>query len=405
MRIQSFHRIHPHASRASTVSSPPYDVVTTDEAMELAGDRPDNFLHVIRPEIDLPPETPWNDDRVYRQAGETLRRFAESGILQRDDEPSIAIYRLSWEGRSQYGIVCTCHVDDYEQGVIKKHEKTRPDKEDDRTRHVVTLDAHTGPLMLTFRDRSDIMDRLALDTTGRPDVHFKSADGVTHTIWTAADPHFWIDAFASMPEAYIADGHHRAASAARAATIRREECPGAGDDAEFNWFLSVLFPSSQLNVLAYNRMVLDLGGMTEEQLLKRLAEVGRLEPCTDSIPERKGVFCLALPSGWHRLELDPAPDADPVSRLDAAMLQERVFGPILGIDDPRTDARLQFVGGIKGPGELMARVESGRAKLGISMHPTSIEDMMNVSDAGLSMPPKSTWFEPKLRDAMFCHMI
>lgn len=403
MRIQSFHRIHPHASRASTVSSPPYDVVTTDEAMEMAADRPDNFLHVIRPEIDLPAGTPWNDDCVYRKAGETLRQFAESGILLRDDKPSIAIYRLSWEGRSQYGIVCTCHVGDYEQGVIKKHEETRPDKEDDRTRHVVTLDAHTGPLMLTFRDRSDIMDRLALDTTGRPDVHFKSADGVTHTIWTAADPQFWIDAFDSMPEAYIADGHHRAASAARAAAIRREECPDAGNDAEFNWFLSVLFPSSQLNVLAYNRVVLDLGGMTEEELLKRLAEVGRLEPCTDSTPERKGVFCLALPSGWHRLELDPASDADPVSRLDAAMLQERIFGPILGIEDPRTDARLQFVGGIKGPGELMARVESGQAQLGISMHPTSIEDMMDVSDAGLSMPPKSTWFEPKLRSGLFVH--
>ena len=403
MRIQPFHRIHPLPSRASTVSSPPYDVLTTAEAGMLAEGKPESFLHVIRPEIDLPESTPSNDVTVYDKAAENLRQFIESGVLQRDETPTIAIYRLSWEGRSQYGIVCTCHVDDYLQGIIKKHEETRPDKEDDRTRHLLALDAHTGPLMLTFRDRDDITSQLALDTTGRPDVHFKSTDGVTHTLWTVTDPQPWIEAFASMPEAYIADGHHRAASAARAAATRREECPDADDDAEFNWFLGVLFPASQLNVLAYNRVVTDLGSLTEEEFLERLATIGRVERSSESIPDRKGVFCLALPSGWHRLELDADPQADPVARLDAALLQDRVLDPILGIDDPRTDSRLQFVGGIKGPEELMRRVEAGEAILGISMYPTSIDDMMAVSDAELSMPPKSTWFEPKLRSGLFLH--
>ncbi|MDG2200150.1 MAG: DUF1015 family protein [Phycisphaerales bacterium] len=403
MRIQPFHRIHPLPSRASAVSSPPYDVVTTAEARALAENRLESFLHVIRPEIDLPEGTAWNDAAVYDKATENLQQFIETGVLQRDETPTIAIYRLSWEGRSQYGIVCTCHVDDYLQGIIKKHEETRPDKEDDRTRHLLALDAHTGPLMLTFRDREDITSLLALDTTGRPDVHFKSTDGVTHTLWTVAEPQQWIEAFASMPEAYIADGHHRAASAARAAATRRTECPDADGDAEFNWFLGVLFPASQLNVLAYNRLVTDLGGLSEASLLERLSAIGRIEPCTDSTPDRKGAFCLALPSGWHRLELDADPDADPVARLDAALLQDRVFSPILGIEDPRTDSRLQFVGGIKGPEELMRRVEAGEASLGISMYPTSIDDMMDVSDAALSMPPKSTWFEPKLRSGLFLH--
>lgn len=403
MRIKPFHRIQPHPSRASTVSSPPYDVVTTDEARALADGRPDSFLHVIRPEIDLPDGVPWNDASVYAKAAENLQRFIEDGTLKRDEQPSIAIYRLSWEGRSQYGIVCTCHVDDYRDGLIKKHEETRPDKEDDRTRHVLTLDAHTGPLMLTFRDDEEIDRRITLDTTGRPNVHFKSADGVTHTIWTITDTEPWIEAFRNVPELYIADGHHRAASAARAAASRREECPDADEDAEFNWCLGVLFPASQLNVLPYNRLVRDFGDRTESDLLEQLATIGRIEPCTETTPDRKGVFCLALPSGWHRLELDADPDADPVARLDAALLQDRVLAPLLGIENPRTDARLQFVGGIKGPDILMERVRAGDAAMGVSMHPTSIADMMDVSDAGLSMPPKSTWFEPKLRSGLFIH--
>ena len=403
MRIKPFHRIQPHPSRASTVSSPPYDVVSTDEARELAEGRPESFLHVIRPEIDLPDGVAFNDDAVYEKAASNLERFLADGTLARDETPSIAIYRLAWEGRSQYGIVCTCHVDDYENGSIKKHEKTRPDKEDDRTRHVLTLDAHTGPLMLTFRDDEEIDRRLALDTTGRPSVHFKSSDGVTHTLWTITETEPWVEAFRNVDELYIADGHHRAASAARAAARRREECPHADHDAEFNWFLGVLFPASQLNVLPYNRLVLDLGQLSESDLLEHLASIGRISPCTDATPDRKGVFCLALPSGWHRLELDADPEADPVSRLDAALLQDQVLAPLLGIEDPRTDDRLQFVGGIRGTDVLMDRVRAGEAALGVSMHPTSISDMMDVSDADLCMPPKSTWFEPKLRSGLFVH--
>jgi uncharacterized protein (DUF1015 family) len=406
VRIRPFQVIRPAPNRAATVSCPPYDVLTTDEARGLADGHPDSFLHVIRPEIGLPEGTAFDDPTVYDEAGRQFQRLLDDQVLQRDESASIAIYRLSWQGRSQFGIVCCCHVDEYDTNVIKKHETTREDKENDRTRHLMAIDAQPGPIFLTHRDLPSIDALVMMDTSGRPLCHFQSGDGVTHTIWTASDPQAYVDAFAAMPEAYVADGHHRTASAARAAHTRRAEHPEADGDAEFNWFMTVLFPASQLNVLPYNRLVADLGDLTEAQLLEQLGTLGTIEPTDDSTPDREGVICLALPSGWHRFTFSPPPaDADPVAVLDVARLQHDVLGPMLGITDPRTDTRLRFLGGIHGPEELMRRVQAGDAALGCSMHPTAIESMMDVSDAGLCMPPKSTWFEPKLRSGLFIHAL
>ena len=406
MRIRPFQVIRPAPNRAATVSCPPYDVLTTDEARGLADGQPDSFLHVIRPEIGLPDGTAFNDDAVYAEAGRQFQRLLDEHVLQRDETSSIAIYRLSWQGRSQFGIVCCCHVDEYDSNVIKKHETTREDKENDRTRHLMAIDAQPGPIFLTHRDLPTIDAMVMMDTSGRPLCHFQSADDVTHTIWTVSDPQAYVEAFANLPEAYVADGHHRTASAARAAHERRAEHPDADSDAEFNWFMTVLFPASQLNVLPYNRLVADLGGLTDESLLKQLSSLGTIEPTEQATPDAEGVICFALPSGWYRFTFNPpARDSDPVAVLDVARLQNEILGPILGIDDPRTDARLHFLGGIHGSDELMRRVQAGTAAVGCSMHPTAIESMMDVSDAGLCMPPKSTWFEPKLRSGLFVHAL
>ena len=406
MRIRPFQAIRPAANQAAKVSCPPYDVITTAEARALSAGHEESFLNVIRPEINLPDGTPFNDDSVYNEAARQFQKLLANGTLQRDQVPSIAIYRLSWKGRSQFGVVCCCHVDEYESDIIKKHETTRDDKENDRTRHLLAIDAQPGPVFLTHRDHADIDTLVAMDTAGRPLCHFQSADGVTHTIWNAADPQAYVHAFDSLPEAYVADGHHRTASAARAAKTRRAEFQEADRDAEFNWFLTVLFPASQLNVLAYHRLVTDLGTLEAHEFLEQLSAIGTIEPTDCPTPDQEGVLCLALPEGWYRFTFNPCDaSADPVAKLDVARLQHEILDPLLGITDPRTDTRLRFLGGIHGTDELMRRVQAGDAALACSMHPTAIESMMAASDAGLCMPPKSTWFEPKLRSGLFVHAL
>jgi uncharacterized protein (DUF1015 family) len=406
VRIRPFQAIRPTANQAAKVSCPPYDVITTAEARAMSAEHENSFLNVIRPEINLSENTPFNDDSVYDEAARQFKRLLANGTLQQDAMPSIAIYRLSWQGRSQFGVVCCCHIDEYETNIIKKHETTRPDKEDDRTRHLLAIDAQPGPVFLTHRDHDDIDTLVAMDTAGRPLCHFQSSDGVTHTIWNAADPQAYVNAFATLPEAYVADGHHRTASAARAAKTRRAEHPDAGLDAEFNWFLTVLFPSSQLNILPYHRLVTDLGTRTPQEFLEQLSTLGTVEPTDCPTPDKEGVLCLALDSGWYRFVFTPCTDShDAAARLDVARLQDEILGPILGITDPRTDPRLQFLGGIHGADELMRRVLAGDAALACSMHPTAIESMLEVSDAGLCMPAKSTWFEPKLRSGLFVHAL
>ena len=406
MRIHPFNMIRPHSVRAAGVSCPPYDVVDTDQARELADGIPESFLHVIRPEIALPNGTAYNDDAVYGEAATQYERLLGEGVLQRDQTPSLAVYRLSWEGRTQHGIVCCCHVDDYVNNVIRRHETTRPDKEDDRTRHLLSIDAQTGPVLLAYRDQPAIDELVQQAIVGRPSCHFKSADNVTHTIWDIEDTAPFIEAFSSLPCAYVADGHHRTASAVRAAEARREGQPDADPDAEFNWFMSVLFPASQLQVLPYNRAVSDLGDHDEDGFLSALSDIGSIETTKNPIPDREGVICIAMSGGWYRFTFDEvqAPQ-DPVASLDVALLQDRILGPMLGIADPRTDPRLQFVGGIHGPDGLKKRVDDGEAAAAFSMFPTRIEAMMDVSDASMCMPPKSTWFEPKLRSGLFVHAL
>ena len=407
LRIAPFAAIRPLPNQAARVASVPYDVVSSAEARRLAEGNPISFLHVVKPEIDLPEGTGLYDDAVYAKAKDNLGHLIDSGTLIREKEPKLYLYRQVMNHRPQIGLVACCHIDDYAGNLIKKHEKTRKEKEDDRTRHVKTLNANTGPVFLTYRDRVDIDRLVERDMNARPLYHFDAPDGVTHTVWIVPDATPYVEAFGQIPCAYVADGHHRSASAARAGAEKRAANPNHTGEEEYNWFLTVLFPAGQLQILPYNRVVLDLNGQTAPQVLDRLRQVGALSETDEPRPERPGVFCFYLEGRWHRLELEAATidQADPIESLDVALLQNRVLQPVFDIDDPRTSDRIDFVGGIRGTGELAKRVDAGEAAAGISMHPTTIDQLLAVADAGLVMPPKSTWFEPKLRSGLFVHTL
>ncbi len=404
MRFRPFRAVRPAPELAARVAAVPYDVVSREEAAELARDNPHSFLHVGRSDIDLPPDVDPYDPRIYARAREALERFLGDGTLVRDREPALFLYRQVMDGRAQTGIVGCVHIDDYERDVIRKHEKTRQDKEDDRTRHVLTLNANAEPVFLTYRGERELDALIEAGTRGEPLYDFTAPDGVRHTVWRVADPGPFVRAFGRVPHAYVADGHHRSASAWRAGRELRARHPGRAD-AEYEWFLAVLFPAAQLRILPYNRVVKDLNGLSPAEVLARLREVGTVTPTEDAVPPGPGTFCAYLEGGWHRVELPPATidRSDPIASLDVSLLQERVLGPILGIGDPRTDKRMDFVGGIRGTAELERRVDRGDAEIAFSLHPTTLEQLMAVSDAGRVMPPKSTWFEPKLRSGLFVH--
>ncbi|HXE56943.1 MAG TPA: DUF1015 family protein [Gemmatimonadales bacterium] len=405
MRIRPFRALRPRPELAARVASVPYDVVNREEAAALAHGNPYSFLHVGRPDIDLPPHLDPYDDQVYAKGRENLDRFLAEGVLRQDPEPVLYLYRQVMDGRAQTGVVACVHVDDYETDLIRKHEKTRKDKEDDRTRHVLALEAHAEPVFLTYRGDAAI-DRL-VDAAAResPLYDFVAPDGVRHTVWRVAEHGPLVDAFAAIPCLYVADGHHRSASAWRAARELRARNPRHTGDEPYNWFLAVIFPAEQLRILPYNRVAKDLNGRSPEGLARELAALGRLAPTDDPAPPRPGTFCFYFGGRWCRLELDPATidRTDPIGSLDVALLQDRVLHPILGIGDPRVDERIDFVGGIRGTAELERRVDSGEMALAISMYPTTLEQLMAVSDAGAIMPPKSTWFEPKLRSGLLVH--
>jgi uncharacterized protein (DUF1015 family) len=385
----------------------PYDVVNRSEAAELARDNPHSFLHVGRSDIDLPDDIDQYDPRIYVSAREALDQFIARGVLVRDREPSLYLYRQIMDGRVQTGVVGCVHVDDYESDVIRKHEKTRPDKEDDRTRHVLTLNAHAEPVFLAYRGRTEI-DVLTEPVLGtEPLYDFTAPDRVRHTVWRVIDPGLWVETFRTVPNAYVADGHHRSASAWRAGKERRAANPRHRGDEEYNWFLAVLFPADQLTILPYNRVVRDLGGRTPAQVLQELREVGHVSATEHPRPPRPGTFCVYLAGAWHRIELneETIDRRDPIGSLDVSRLQDRVLGPLFGIVDPRTDKRLDFVGGIRGTPELERRVDSGEMAIAFSLFPTTVDQLMAVSDAGAVMPPKSTWFEPKLRSGLFVHLL
>jgi uncharacterized protein (DUF1015 family) len=405
MRLNPFKALRPRPELAALVAAPPYDVVSRQEAVRLAAGNPLSFLHVGRSDIDLPESVDAHDERVYARARENLERLIADRTLLREDEPAIYLYRQSLGERSQVGVVGCVHVEDYERDVIKKHERTFRDKEDDRTRHVLTLDAHAEPVFLMYRGRPEI-ERLTEEGMAAPPLYdFTAADGVRHTVWRVAEAGRYVEAFGAVPGAYVADGHHRSASAWRAGKERRATDAHAGADAEYNWFLAVLFPAEQLRILPYNRLVKDLNGQTAEEVLERLGRLGRLSGGAAPVPPAPGIFCIYLDRRWHRLELDESSidRSDPIRSLDVSLLQEQILAPILGMEDPRTDKRIDFVGGIRGTGELERRVDSGEMALAVSLYPTTVEQLMAVADTGAIMPPKSTWFEPKLVSGLFVH--
>jgi uncharacterized protein (DUF1015 family) len=407
LRLNPFRALRPAPALVAEVAAVPYDVVNRDEAAGLAAGNPHSFLHVGRSDIDLPAGTDPHDDRVYAAAREALDRLQRDGTLIRDEAPGFYLYRQVMDGRAQTGLVGCVHIDDYENDVIRKHEKTRKDKEDDRTRHVLELNANAEPVFLTYRARPEL-DRLADPITREAPLYdFTAADGVRHVVWRVADTRPWAELFGTIPVAYVADGHHRSASAWRAGRELQRANPDHHGNEEYNWFLAVLFPADQLRILPYNRVVRDLGGQSPAQVLERLRGVGALSDAPDPVPPRAGTVCVYLDGRWHLLAFDPARiDAgDPIRSLDVSLLQELVLGPVLGVGDPRTDARVDFVGGIRGTADLERRVDAGDAAIAFSMHPTTLDQLMAVADAGEVMPPKSTWFEPKLRSGLFVHTL
>lgn len=407
--IKPFAALRPKPELAARVCELPYDVMSSDEARLLAGDNPLSFLHVSKPEIDLPPATDLYAPAVYAGGKQNFQRLLDQRVLRQDPERCFYLYRQILGQHRQVGLVAVASCQEYLNGVIKKHELTRPDKEDDRVRHIETLDSQTGPVFLVYR-ANETMDAFAAKTTAseKPDVDFTAADGVRHTAWVIQRPEdirLVEGEFANVPALYIADGHHRCAAAARVFQTRK----GVRNSG---FFLSVIFPHNQVQILPYNRVLKDLNSLSPAQLLEKLDGVFILDsagPCEAAAPRltRKHELGLYLAGKWHLLHFRPrfAATNNPIEKLDVTLLQKYVLDPIFGVDDPRTSKRLNFVGGIRGTGELQKLVNSGEYACAFSMFPTSIEDLMTIADAGGTMPPKSTWFEPKLRDAMFCHML
>lgn len=389
---------------AAEVASPPYDVIDTAEARALAADNPHSFLHVSRPEIDLPVGTDEHDDAVYRMGATNLRGLIEAGALRPDAEPYLYVYAQRMGEHRQVGVVGCASVAEYVSDVIKKHEKTRADKEDDRTRHIEELGAHDEPVFLTYRADRAIDAAVAAAMTTAPAYDMTTKDGVEHRLWVLSrDASLALAAqFERVPALYVADGHHRSAAAARVHEKLR------GDGGEHDVFLAVVFPHDQLQILAYNRVVRDLEGRSPATLLARLREVLDVEPASsraDAVPREPKTFALYLDKRWYRARVRPGSfDAvDPVAALDCSICQTQILGPVFGVTDPRRDKHVDFVGGIRGAEELERRVDSGAYTLAIQLYPTQIGELLAVSDAGLLMPPKSTWFEPKLRSGLFVH--
>jgi len=407
--LRPFRALVPRAVHAAAVAAVPYDVVNTDEARALAGNNPLSFLRVSRAELELPPGTDPYSAAVYERAARNFARL-KSEALQLDDEPDLYLYRLRMDNHEQTGVAGCYSLDEYDRGLIKKHERTRRDKEDDRTSHLLALRAQTGPVLLTYRAVADIDAIVANVTRGEPLFGFEAVDGVRHTVWRArgGERDALIRAFGEVPALYIADGHHRAASAARARDEMRQTglASGAlGHGADANTLLAVAFPHDEMQVLAYNRIVIDLGALGLDQFLSEVVDRFTIEPGQPS-PRHRGEIAMYFQQQWRTLRSRVPPNpTDPIAALDVSILQDRLLAPVLGISDVRSDKRIDFVGGRRGTDELERLVNSGRAVVAFSMYPVSVADLMTVSDAGAIMPPKSTWFEPKLRDGLLVHLL
>ena len=411
-QIKPFMAVRPVEKLADRVAALPYDVYNRQEAKREVEREPLSFLKIDRAETQFPDEVDTYDPCVYQKAAELLAEMKKDGVYVSDPDHAYYIYRLTMDGRAQTGIVACASVDDYLDNVIKKHENTREEKEQDRIRHVDTLSAQTGPIFLAYRSKEEINEVVAsVMEKEAPLYDFTAVDGISHTVWkiSEADQVKIIqDTFAGIDDIYIADGHHRAASAVKVGLKRRQEHPGYDGTEEFNYFLSVLFPDDQLMIMDYNRVVRDLNGLSTEDFLKKTGEIFTVSELGDKAqsPQHKGQFTMYLEGKWYLLEASPEmlAESDAVKSLDVSLLQEYLLEPVLGIHDPRTDDRIDFVGGIRGLEELERRAGTDM-KVAFAMYPTSIAELFAVADAGLLMPPKSTWFEPKLRSGLFIHEI
>ena len=409
--LRPFRAYRPKPEFAADVAAKPYDILSSDEARAEAKGHPHSFFHVGKPEIDLDPSIDLHDPRVYEKAKENLTKLISDGVLASDPGPSLYIYAQTMDGRTQYGIVGCASVEEYWNETIKKHELTRKDKEEDRSNHVRVTNSHSGPIFLTYRDDATIDEVVAEITARTPVNDHTAADGVRHRSWVIDNPKTLAvlqNRFTAIPHFYIADGHHRSAAAATVGRERKNSNPDHRGDEEYNFFLAVAFPANQLQIMAYNRVVKDLNGLTPDQVFTRCTGYFSFAPAPMPIhPARKGDIGLYIQKKWYILSASPSimTNPDPVLRLDVSILQNYLLDPILGIKDPRTDKRIDFVGGIRGLDELERRVDSGGMAAAFSLHPTSVDELIAIADAGKIMPPKSTWFEPKLRDGLFVHFL
>lgn len=401
--VKPFAAVRPKPELASRICELPYDVMSSDEARAIAAGNPLSFLHVSKPEIDLPPETDVHAPEVYAKGRDNFQKLIRDGVLKPDTQPCFYLYRQVMGTHVQTGLVAAASCEEYQRGIIRKHEQTRVDKENDRVRHIETLNAQTSPVFLTYPAVRALDAFIAEKTSGKPEMDFTAGDGVRHVSWTLREPHdlrFVEAQFVRIPHLYIADGHHRSAAAARVYQSRQ----GTGESGRF---LAVIFPHNQMQVLPYHRVLKDLNSWTPEQLLEILGKIFAMDARGAAAPAREHELSLYLAGQWHTLAFRPEvlEGRDVGKLLDVALLQKHVLAPVFGIDDPRTNQRIHFVGGIRGTVELERLVDSGEFACAFSMFPLSVETLMAISDAGGVLPPKSTWFEPKLRDGMFCHLI
>lgn len=409
--IKPFKALRPPRELAVQVAALPYDVMSTEEARSMAAGNPISFLHVSRPEIDLPADIDPHTEQVYARGRENLQRLIRDGVLVRDRSDCYYVYRQRMGSITQTGLVVCAGVDDYQHGVIKKHELTRADKEEDRVRHIDCLDANDEPVFLTCREQPAIGGIIAEATSGPAEYDFTTDDGVSHSLWVVADREA-IDAltalFAEIPALYVADGHHRSAAAGRVRELREEANPAHAGSEEYNYFLTVIFPDNEMNIMPYNRVVRDLHDYSVAEFMARVATRFDIAPAHSVLePARRHQFGMFLAGRWY--ELLPKEGTfdgnDAVARLDVSILQDNLLNPVLGIRNPRTDQRIHFVGGIRGTAELEKLVNGGEYEVAFALYPTSISELMELADAGKIMPPKSTWFEPKLRSGLFVHLL
>ncbi len=409
--IRAFAALRPQPDYTAAVVAPPYDVLNTEEACQRVDGRPWSFLHISRPEIDLPPGTDPYCAAVYEKAAENLQNMRNNSILRQDEQAYYYLYELIMGEHRQTGLVAVASVSDYDSNRIRKHEFTRPDKEDDRVRQIDSLNAQTGPVLLTYRQDAGIQSLIDRITAATPLVNVTADDGIVHRLWLVSaqsDIEKITETFDAMPNLYIADGHHRSAAASRVAAKRRTSNPNHSGEEAYNYFLVVMFPDTRMKILDYNRVIKDLNGLSQDEFLRQIAENFSVTQVDGQYkPTQRGTFGMYLDGNWYQLAINPdkVSNEDPVAALDVSLLSDNLISPILGISDPRRDKRIDFVGGIRGLKGLEKRVNSGEMAVAFALYPTSIEELMAVANAGQVMPPKSTWFEPKLADGLVSHLL